>query len=585
MTVSERCCIFLVNTAKRKKLLFVILTRSRTGMIKKFPAIFLYFLAAIFLLNLLQASFTQLIFDEAYYWYYARELSWGYFDHPPMVAFLIALGQIFFGGELGVRFLSCLLGIGTLAVIWLLVDDPRKREYVPHFFVLITSMTLVHAYGFLMLPDTPLLFFTALFFLMYKKFLEAPGLKTGLFLGLVMAALMFSKYHAFLVILFVVLSNLKLLRNPYAWFAVLVSLVAYSPHLVWLYEHDFVSVKYHLFERPNRPYEFLDFTAGYVLNLIAIFGLTFFWIYKSLFQTRAKDLLTRALLFVSLGILLFFFISSFQRRVQTQWIIVICVPAAVLVYRHMLNHAWTRKWIFRMGLVNIGVLLFLRIGLVFQPLFPVVYETHGNRTWTRKITSQAGDIPIVFENSYRMAPMFEFYSGNPSFSLNNVWYRQNQYSIDSRENLVRDKRVLYVSKYLPRGDISFTMPDSTQFYGIYIDPFRSYRKLRTEITDLPSVDPKSRFSFEVNNPYSFSVPVNELKFGLALLDRHKQFLKVIPLESASEGGNKEQIPAGGSMIFSSSFPEDPLMEAAFAKVVISENGLRWGLNGSRKAIE
>lgn len=46
-------------------------------------------LAAVFVLNLVQASITELIYDEAYYWYYAQNLAWGYFDHPPMVAFMI----------------------------------------------------------------------------------------------------------------------------------------------------------------------------------------------------------------------------------------------------------------------------------------------------------------------------------------------------------------------------------------------------------------------------------------------------------------------------------------------------------------
>ncbi len=550
-----------------------------------FPKVFLYFLGLFLLLNLIQGYSTQLIFDEAYYWYYAKELSWGYFDHPPMVAFLIALGQLVFQGELGVRLLSCFLGIGTLGIIWLLVDNPKKKEYIPHFFVLIASMPLVHAYGFLMLPDTPLLFFTALFFLIYREFLADPGTRTALLLGLVMAALMYSKYHAFLVILFVILSNPGLVRERYAWLAVLVSLLAFSPHLMWLYDNQFVSVKYHLFERPNRPYEFFEFTGGYFLNLIAIFGLTFFWIYKAAFKTRPKDRLSRALLYVSLGILLFFFVSSFQRRVQTQWIIVVCVPIAVLVYRYMLDHAGTRKWVLRMGLANIAILLFLRIGLVFEPLFPVVYESHGNRTWTEKITSQAGEIPVVFENSYRMAPMFEFYTGNPSFSLNNAWYRENQYSIDSSEARVRGERILYVSRYLPGGDISFTMPDSTLFYGVYIDPFRSYRKLRTEILDLPEMGAGGRFSFEVSNPYSFDVPMSELRFGLVWLDEFKQILRVDPLDTRKSENAQSILPSGGDIEMEAELPEQSLEEAAFVKVVISENGLRWGLNGKRKAIE
>ena len=67
---------------------------------------------------------------------------------------------------------------------------------------------------------------------------------------------MYSKYHAVLVIVFVLLSNLKLLQNKYAWYAVIVALVCYTPHFYWLYENNLVSIKYHLYERPNGAYSF-----------------------------------------------------------------------------------------------------------------------------------------------------------------------------------------------------------------------------------------------------------------------------------------------------------------------------------------
>src|SRR2546426_835356 len=35
------------------------------------------------------ASFRPLLPDEAYYWVWTRHLAAGYFDHPPMVAYLI----------------------------------------------------------------------------------------------------------------------------------------------------------------------------------------------------------------------------------------------------------------------------------------------------------------------------------------------------------------------------------------------------------------------------------------------------------------------------------------------------------------
>jgi len=39
-------------------------------------------LLVYFVINILQAAFLELHFDEAYYWLYSRNLDWGYFDHP-----------------------------------------------------------------------------------------------------------------------------------------------------------------------------------------------------------------------------------------------------------------------------------------------------------------------------------------------------------------------------------------------------------------------------------------------------------------------------------------------------------------------
>ena len=332
----------------------------------QFSKTFFVFLGIFLLLNLLQAHFTPLIYDETYYWYYSQKMAWGYFDHPPMVALLAKISGLLFKGELGVRFIGCLLGAGTLTILWSLIEHEKKNRFIPLFFLLVFSMVLFNAYGFFTLPDTPLLFFTALFLLLYKRFLARNTIVSALLLGLCMAALMYSKYHAVLVILFVIFSNIKLVSNRYAWLAALVAVTAYTPHFVWLYQNDFVSVKYHLFERPNQPYEFDEFTLGYVLNLMVNFGLLFPWFYWALFKTKAKDKFQRSLIFVSYGIILFFLLSSLHRRAQAQWVIAICIPMVLLTYNYLLTHKGKKKWLWRIGIAG-TFLIFLCQGMARIP--------------------------------------------------------------------------------------------------------------------------------------------------------------------------------------------------------------------------
>jgi hypothetical protein len=550
----------------------------------RLPKLLLYLLGGLLVLNLIQAYFTELIFDEAYYWHYAKNMTWGYFDHPPMVAWMIGLSSLIFEGVLGVRFVSCLLSVGTMIVLWSLIDHQSKKDYVPHFFVLIFSMTLMNAYGFFTLPDTPLLFFTALFLCVYKRFLRDRSLVTALILGFVMACLMYSKYHAVLIIFIVLLSNIKLLTDKFAWAAVIVSLLCYSPHFLWLYENDFVSIKYHLFERPNDAYNFSKYTLGFFVNLVALFGLTFPWVYYALFKTKVSDKFTRALVFLTYGVILFFFISTFNRRVQTQWLIVISIPMAVLVFNFMIENENTRKWIYRTGIATIIIIMFLRIGLIYNP-FPFKYETNGNKEWTQELKAQIGDIPVVFENSYRGASMYSFYTGNEAFSLNNIYYRQNQYSIDLSESTVQQKKVLYISEFKKSGAVSYTQNSGKIVFGDYINDFESFQKLEC-IFDEQRFSPGSdeEFIMKVYNPYNFDIGMTKIGFGLAYLNRYKKPVSVQPLKPKLVNEKITVLKSNDTTIFTFKFPKTELQPTYF-RVGISVNGLPYGLNSKTKNLD
>src|SRR5438876_10906812 len=67
---------------------------------------------ALVALRLVAAAFTPLTFDEAYYWMWSKHLAGGYYDHPPMVAFVVRAGTMIAGDtEFGVRLVSILLAL------------------------------------------------------------------------------------------------------------------------------------------------------------------------------------------------------------------------------------------------------------------------------------------------------------------------------------------------------------------------------------------------------------------------------------------------------------------------------------------
>ena len=92
----------------------------------QFFSILLLFLV----INLLQSGFTYLFEDEAYYYVWSKDLAFGYFDHPPMVALYAALGNRIFDGELGLRLLSTISFSLMLWVIWSMIDFKEKWKHV-----------------------------------------------------------------------------------------------------------------------------------------------------------------------------------------------------------------------------------------------------------------------------------------------------------------------------------------------------------------------------------------------------------------------------------------------------------------------
>src|SRR6201996_5988460 len=211
-----------------------------------------YFLLFWTILNTIQACTLEIHADEAYYWLYSRFLDWGYFDHPPMVAVFIRIGDSIVHSELGLRLMTIVSSTLSLYILWLILKKYAVEEM---WFILVGSgIFIFHQYGFTTTPDAPLFLFTVLFYYIYQKYIDEDKLQWALWLGVVIACLLYSKYHGILLVGFTVLSNLKLLKRGSFWAIVVLSVVLYIPHILWQVGHGYPSVNYHLFEQSSDHY-------------------------------------------------------------------------------------------------------------------------------------------------------------------------------------------------------------------------------------------------------------------------------------------------------------------------------------------
>jgi len=385
------------------------------------------FLLGWLVLGLLQAGFTQLMDDEAYYWVYSRHLDWGYFDHPPMIALLIKLGYALFHNELGVRLLMVVINVLTLWITWELLPQRHNRL----LYLVLGAMGAMQIGGMLAVPDVPLIFFATVYFWVYRRFLEQQSWKNTLLLGISMALMFYSKYHGILLVLFTVVSTPSLLRVFKFYTACVLTTLLMLPHLYWQYTHGFPSLQYHLVERNAVSYD-ISYTLEYVLGQLLLFGPLAGWLllYYA-FICPIQSSFERTLKVCLIGVLVFFLFSTYKGRVEANWTVMVFTPAVVLAHQAIIRRKGTWKLLRYLTLATLAVVLVARIYMVwdFAPGIEIRPEIHHNREWAAALQSRAGHRPVVFLNSYQLPSKYMFYSDNGlSYSVNSRYVRRNQYN-------------------------------------------------------------------------------------------------------------------------------------------------------------
>ncbi len=209
----------------------------------------LILIAAMTLWRLVIAALVPVTQDEAYYFDWARSLAWGYFDHPPGVAFL-GLGTLLAPGS---AFLARLGGLAAGLLTLLLLAALYRNSGLQNGRDLGLALILVFATlpglagGVITTPDTALALGWALALHEGERALAGDrrrwitaGLATGL--GLL------GKYTMVLigpVFLWAILrSDWRALRTPWPYLGALAALLAFAPNILWNASHDWLTMRF-----------------------------------------------------------------------------------------------------------------------------------------------------------------------------------------------------------------------------------------------------------------------------------------------------------------------------------------------------
>jgi len=358
-------------------------------------------------------------FDEAYYYLYSRHLHWSYFDHPPVVAWTTGLGWWLTGvispltirlGALGLYCVSLGLLYGTATYLFSAAAGVMTVALV----TLIPLFTI--GFGILTAPDTGLiLFWSATLFTAAWEFFPQNGQRRYgwadvpyrptwriALLGLWVGLACLSKYHGFVLGLSLVGFCLacapyrSALRSPWTGVALGLFVITLLPLWLWNSQHDWISFRFQLGMRFDRPQETAPFSLGQMVGywlisvayLFPLFGLPLWWVTaRKSFQPGhlrllmtvnpdvelAKDAL---ILWLSLPIMLLFTLLGGKQQILPAWpapgywgVVILLGQQAVLWQQQ--RPRVIRRWLWGSGLflvaLSVVTMLHLQLGFLQQP--------------------------------------------------------------------------------------------------------------------------------------------------------------------------------------------------------------------------
>ncbi len=396
-----------------------------------------FVIAALLLLIRITALFVMGITpQDAYYYFYAENLALSYFDHPPMIGWILRLFTTVFGKSIFVVHLADItVTFFTLFVFYRLAGCFLNKEKTGRAVLLIFSTVMVSILSLISTPDVPLLLFWALSLLYAYKAVNDDRFLHWVLAGVFMGCAFLSKYTAiflpvgFFLFLLLIKANRKKIFNYRFISTVIFFLFVLSPVVLWNVEHDFISFRFQGSSRAGqisfstiKPINFLG-TIGhqlFILVPVLFCSLVYFlWRYVSARVSRLRKISTNDLFLLCffLPVFFFFFSISFFYWVKINWIMPAYLSAIIWVSKY-LNIRWLKYQMI------ISLVLHI-LGFLFIVTYPI--PINSDDTWwgwnklNKEVEQRMQSRPGYFlfaHDDYKTSAVLHFISGRKVYSGN-----------------------------------------------------------------------------------------------------------------------------------------------------------------------
>jgi 4-amino-4-deoxy-L-arabinose transferase-like glycosyltransferase len=337
----------------------------------------------VFRIAALALSGTELFFDEAQYWFWSRELAFGYYSKPPLIGWIIRGATELCGmGEACIRAPSPLIHGATAMLVYAIgraLYDERTGFWSGLVYATLPGVSLSSG---LISTDVPLLFCTALALFALVRMRDSPSWGWAAVLGLAIGLGLNAKYAMsyFLLCLGVYAlsthAGRSLLRDMRLYGALAIAAVLIAPNLWWNAQNKFATFAHTAdnakwsgsFLHPDNALEFLG-------GQFAIFGpILFAGLLVLVLRWRRAAPLTgnadaeRLLLNFCVPVLAAIFLQALISRAHANWAAFAYIAATVLVTAALLRTGRVRLLHASLAL-HMTLLLILAVGGTFAGRF------------------------------------------------------------------------------------------------------------------------------------------------------------------------------------------------------------------------
>jgi 4-amino-4-deoxy-L-arabinose transferase-like glycosyltransferase len=326
------------------------------------------------------AAKTDLVLDEAQYWTWSRELAFGYFSKPPMIAWVIRVASAVCGdGEACVRSASPLLY--TLASVVLFLTGRALFGERVGFWSAIVFDTLpgVSYSSLLITTDVPLILLWTIALYFWVMLLKRQSIGFAVLFGVAIGLGLLAKQAMIYAMLCVACHALvsrearEALKGGRGVMAALIALALFAPNVIWNAQHGFPTVRHtganiglrYPYVHPEQLLEYLIVQFGVFGPILIVALLRAAWREIREPQDARKTLL----LCFSLPVLAILTLQAILSRAHGNWSAPAYPAATILVTASMLE--LNRKILFA---ISLGLHLIVAVLLAIAPAFALQWS-------------------------------------------------------------------------------------------------------------------------------------------------------------------------------------------------------------------